>query len=161
MARQKFFTEEKLGSIYRECYKALNAIRHEEDDCYLFAEELVEITGYKKSQIQKALQWGRRKFEGGKINVMQWIMSSPKGYFLPRNMNDLRIYAYSIQNIATIRSLLKTQAPLFDWLQAYNPEELHAAYLKSTNYGDEEDIGMIPWAKYMSIMEEDEYFSHE
>lgn len=157
MSRRKFFDTDKLKDIYNACYKVLNGIRGDEQGGYLLGPELSVLTGYKQSQISKALQWGRRKFEDGEISVMQWIMASPKGYFLPESMDDPRVFAYSIQNILTIKSMTKTQLPLYQHLLETRPEELRAAYRKSS--GNKEDISteMNPWAVFNAIMEND-YF---
>lgn len=153
MGRKKFFDDIKLGTIYNDCYKALNELREDTDDGYLLAPQLAEITGYKQSQISKALQWGRRQFAEGKISVEQWIMASPKGYFLPKRGGDERTFAYSVHYIKTIRSMVRTQLPLYEYLLSTNPEGLREAFIKCSNGKEDISTEMNPWAVFNQIME--------
>ena len=154
MARKKFFTDEKLRDIYNGCWRALNVIRNEDGDgCYLKRDKLVEITGYKPSQVSTALKWGRRQFEKGNLSIMQWIMASPKGYFLPTSVNEDRVFAYAVQNIKDIRSRSKTQTPLYEALLISYPEQLRAALVKSSPDVNDVNMEMNPWAVFNEIME--------
>lgn len=153
MGRKKFFDEDTIKTIYNRCYSELNAIRGEEDGGYLLSPQLVELTGYKQSQISKALQWGRRQFAEGNLQIDQWIMASPKGYFLPKRGGDDRVFAYAVQNIKDIRSRTRTQLPLYEALLMSFPEQLRLAFMKSTHGREEISTEMNPWSVFNTIME--------
>lgn len=153
MGRKKVFEDIKKD-VYNSCYKALDEVR-ETEDCYILRPRLASLTGYKESQISKALQWGRRQFEEGKLRIDQWIMGGPKGYFLPKRGYDERIYAYAIQNIKDIRSRARTQLPLYEALLRDDPDALREAYLKSTDGREDISTEMNPWAVFNKIIESD------
>lgn len=155
MGRKKFFDDDTIRNIYNCCYKELNAIRGDEDGGYMLSPELIERTGYKQSQISKALQWGRRQFAEGDLSIDQWIMASPKGYFLPKRGGDERVFAYAVQNIKDIRSRTRTQLPLYEALLTSFPEELRQAFIKSTHGTEDVNTEMNPWAVFNAIMEND------
>ena len=153
MGRKKFFNGINEKDIYNRCYIALNNIRNNANGGYMLSPELSMATGFKQSQISKALQWGRRQFEEGNLNVTQWIMASPKGYFLPKDKEDERIFAYAIQNIKDIRSRARTQLPLYESLLRTSPESLKRAFIKSSKGKEDINVEMNPWAVWKAIIE--------
>ncbi len=131
---------------------------------YVLSDELIDLTNERrksigltrikinKSLMASALKHGRREFAKGRIKPTQWIMASPRGYFLPKDPDDPRIFAYIVSNFKEINSKVRTQAPLYEYMLRNNPAGLRDAFLKASNGDWEIDDEMNPWAVWNSIM---------
>ena len=149
MGMAKKYTNEVLQGYYK---KMLWALR-ESNSC-IYSDKMMEITGLNKAQIGKALQYGRRQFESGEMDIRNYIMASPAGYFLA-NRGKI-IIAYAAQVYLDTRSRMRTNYGIYKYVMQHWPEQ----FIKLINKKDDEsdnkiDDQMEPWAVFKRIMEEE------
>lgn len=177
------FNEDRKEVLYKEMYKVLKDANRRSDnlkafgktkeDCstasekrelegYMLADELLEavnenmatIEQFNRSQMSAALQHGRRQLENKRIKVVQWIMASPQGLFLPKGWDDERIYAYAVSNLKEINSRARTQNPLFFELMRLDPEKLKKKILEANSDWDIGSDEMQPWGVWAKLTDQ-------
>ena len=129
---------------------------------YMLADELLEAVNenmstldhFTKSQMSAALQHGRRQLESKRIKVIQWIMASPQGLFLPKGWDDERIYNYAVSNLKEINSRARTQNPLFFELMRLDPDKLRAKILEANSDWDINSDEMQPWGVWAKLTDQ-------
>jgi len=149
MGRKKTLTDEVLAIYYKDIVKALKDL---DRPCY--ADELMQLTGYNRAKIGKALQWGRREFENGKIKITDYVMASPEGYFLPSKGRE--VVAYVVQNIKYILSMSRTQTPIYDYAMSRWKDELQAAFAEKDEDAFAINDEMNPWEVFKNIMSKED-----
>lgn len=135
----------KLEHRYWVIVNTLNAIGGT-----VYADDLIEMTGMKKSQLSSALQYGRRQFDPKIGDVRNYVMSSGGGLFLPENEDEC--VAYVVQTLKDATSRWKTLMPILDYAEAHFHDKLVDAMNVRTDE-DEDDDEMTPWAVFDSVME--------
>ena len=146
---KRTLTDEVLSIYYWDIVRVLKKLNRS-----VYSSELMQITGYKESQIKKACQWGRREFEKGHIKVTDYVMASGTGYFLPTRGRE--IVAYVVQNVKYILSMSKTQKPIYDYAMARWKAELQREFAEKNE--DESIIydEMNPWEVFNRIMSKED-----
>lgn len=113
-------------------------------------EEIALNTEMTISQVKKAIQWGRRYFEEGKMDIRSYVLASGNGYFLPTRGRE--VVAYVVQETKTIASRSRTQKPLYEWAMKTYPEQMKEA-MSFQNRDEYIDDEVNPWSVFYQIMQ--------
>ena len=145
MGRTKQYTDTVLQSYYKSMLQVLR-----ENDDYIFSDKMEELAGLNKAQIGKALQYGRRQFENEAMDVREYIMASPYGYFLPSRGKE--VVAYVTQNFLDLRSRMRTQKGIYEYAMKHWPQQLLDLINEKSEENDKIDDEMKPWEVFKKIM---------
>lgn len=145
MGRKKTFTDVVLEEYYKEILRAIKA-----NGGWSYSDALSEVTGLNRSQIGKALQYARRKFDNHQLLIQDYVMANSTGYFLPTRGRE--VVAYVAQNYKDIRSRARTQQPIFRYAMEHWEEELLEALKDDVVDEDVINDEMEPWAVFNKIM---------
>lgn len=145
MGRTKQYTNEILEEYYR---KIVDTLR--KNDGFVYSDELSEKTGLNKAQIGKALQFGRRNFDGNLIPITDYVMASPTGYFLPTRGQE--VIAYVVQVTLDARSRARTLKPIFEYANHHWGNQLQDLLNNRLADETETDDEMHPWEVFEQIM---------
>lgn len=112
-----------------------------------------------RGNISATLQYARRQLDNKRIRLDQVIMASPEGLFLPKGIDDPRIFAYAVSNLKELNSRAKTQNPIFAECMKTNPEAMREAILAANadwEIPKNEGVAtMEPWAVFSKVMDAD------
>lgn len=149
MGRRKTLTDDVLSIYYHQIISTLKA----SEDKYMYIDDLAKVTGLKKHQITKAVQWGRRNFNHRKMSVKSYVMSSPYGYFLPNTGQE--VIAYVVQFQRRIECETRTQRTILNYAQEVWPIQLDKAYKSKPNDEDIIDDESRPWEVFDDVVNKD------